>query len=45
MGLSAEWINFQTKYATAGGTSAAAPISANRTAKSDQYMLTATYFF
>jgi hypothetical protein len=45
MGLSAEWINFQTKIATAGGTSATAPITANRTAKSDQYMLTATYFF
>ena len=45
MGFSAEWINFQTKYATAGGTSAAAPITADRTAKSDQYMLTATYFF
>jgi hypothetical protein len=41
-GLSAEWINFQTKQATAiSGTS----ITANRTAKSDQYMLTANYFF
>lgn len=45
MGLSAEWINFKTTYATAGGTSAAAPITASRDAKSDQYMLTATYFF
>jgi hypothetical protein len=44
-GLSAEWLNFQTKVATAGGTSAAAPISASRTAKADQYMLTANYFF
>lgn len=40
MGLSAEWINFATKYATA-----ADPKAGNRTAKSDQYMLTATYFF
>jgi hypothetical protein len=44
-GVSAEWINFQTKYATAGGTSAAAPITASQTVKSDQYMLTANYFF
>ncbi len=40
LGLSAEWINFQTKYATA-----ADPKAGNRTAKSDQYMLTGTYFF
>jgi hypothetical protein len=45
IGFSAEWINFQTKYATAGGTSAAAPITASATAKSDQYMFTANYFF
>lgn len=41
-GLSAEWIHFDTKYATAKNTTT---ITADRTAKSDQYMLTANYFF
>jgi hypothetical protein len=47
-GLSAEWINFATKYGSAVDRTAAAPgtkFTTTRTAKSDQYMLTANYFF
>ncbi len=43
-GLSAEWIGFNTTYATAVDTVNNA-VTANRSAKSNQYMLTANYFF
>jgi hypothetical protein len=43
-GLSAEWLNFNTKYSTTVNT-ATNTITANHSSKSDQYMLTATYFF
>ena len=47
-GFSAEWIHFATKYGTGSDVTATAPgtaFASNRTAKSDQYMLTANYFF
>jgi hypothetical protein len=43
-GFSAEWINFSTKYSTAVDVPTLT-ITADRTAKSDQYMFTANYFF
>lgn len=43
-GLSAEWIEFNTKYTTAIDV-ATLSITGNRTAKSDQYMISANYFF
>ena len=47
-GLSAEWIHFETKYGTGSDATAAAPgasFTSNRTATSDQYMVSANYFF
>ncbi len=43
-GLAFEWIDFSTKYATTVDA-ATNTITGNRTAKSNQYMATATYFF
>jgi hypothetical protein len=48
-GLSAEWINFATKYGTgfdvAAGTTPGTKFATNRTSRADQYMVTANYFF
>jgi hypothetical protein len=43
-GLSAEWIHFETKYSAAVDVPTLA-VTSNRTSKSDQYMLSANYFF
>jgi hypothetical protein len=45
-GISAEWINFKTKYAlTFNGTGDARRIATTQEAKADQFILTANYFF
>jgi hypothetical protein len=47
-GFSLEWINFATKYGSAVNRTAAATgdtFTTTRTAKSDQYMFSANYFF
>jgi hypothetical protein len=47
-GLSLEWINFQTKYGSATNQATGVPgdkFTTTRTAKSDQYLLSANYFF
>jgi hypothetical protein len=45
-GFSVEWINFATKYASTGGVDVAnEKVTSSYTAKSDQYMFTANYFF
>jgi hypothetical protein len=47
LAFSLEWINFATKYAKDAASIDAVnrKITASRTAKSDQYLLSANYFF